>query len=55
MGCTTLNAGFAQTVARLPEENFLGTRNKDLPGMPYEWKTFKQIDTLAENFAKGKF
>jgi long-chain acyl-CoA synthetase len=31
----------------------LGTRNKIKEGNPYEWKTFREIDELQENFAQG--
>jgi hypothetical protein len=53
-GCRTLDAGFRKTVERMGDEQFLGTRNKDKEGKPYEWKTYAEIDELAESFAKGK-
>ena len=52
-GCRTLDAGFRKTVETMPDERFLGTRNKDIEGKPYEWKTYAEIDHIAESFAKG--
>jgi hypothetical protein len=51
-GCDTLWKGFKDTVSRMPNENFLGTRNLALKEeMPYEWKTFKEAHDIALNFA----
>lgn len=39
-GFTTIWEGFENTVKRFGNRQFLGTRNKNKQGGPYEWKTF---------------
>jgi long-subunit acyl-CoA synthetase (AMP-forming) len=36
-----------------PNAKFLGTRSKTKEGKPYEWKTWKEVYEIVENFAKG--
>lgn len=31
----------------------MGSRNKNLPGRPYEWKTFREVNEISEHIAKG--
>jgi len=45
---------FEKTVKRAGNNRFLGTRNNDKPGRPYEWKNFKEVYDLMNLFAKGK-
>jgi len=40
-GCQTLDQAIKYALNHHPNENFLGTRQKDKEGMPYEWKTYK--------------
>lgn len=53
-GITTLLEGFKQTAERIPNHKFLGTRNPKTPEREYMWRTFTEVDTLMENFARGK-
>jgi len=48
-GMDTLVKGFETNVKRMPDQEFLGTRN----GNHYEWMTFKQVDRAVKNFAAG--
>jgi long-chain acyl-CoA synthetase len=52
-GCKTLWEGFTYALNKFPSEKFLGTRNKDKDGLPYEWKTFHEVGVLASQFARG--
>lgn len=53
-GCKTLWELFSQTVKERNDRRFLGTRNKDKEGRPYEWKSFREIYDLTSNLARGK-
>ena len=48
-GVNTIVKAFERNVKRIPEQEFLGTRNND----HYEWLTFKQTHRLVLNFAAG--
>ena len=54
-GCSTLHECFEYTVKRIPNRQFLGTRNESKEGKPYEWKTFREIAIIREHFSKGIF
>jgi hypothetical protein len=54
-GCKTLWEGFQRTVKRIPNHKFLGTRNQEKPGKPYEWKTWREIYDMQDLFARGKY
>jgi hypothetical protein len=32
----------------------LGTRDESADGRPYKWKTFREVDEIITNLAKGK-
>ena len=57
----TLYAQFKSTVSAMPNEPFLGTRERlaevDAKGKPvfgeYQWKTFGEVDRIAMNLSKG--
>lgn len=44
---------FERTMKRVPNHRFLGTRNNEKEGRPYEWKTFREVYELTLNFARG--
>ena len=50
----TIWRAFKYQVTRIPDELFLGSRDysTDETG-PYVWKTWKQVDELVENYARG--
>lgn len=54
-GCTTLLQIFERSVSLYSNNKFLGTRYKltDESFGPYQWKTFKQISELTNDFANG--
>lgn len=54
-GCTTLLQIFERSASLYSSNKFLGTRYKltDESFGPYQWKTFKQISNLTNNFANG--
>ena len=39
---------------RIPDNKYLGTRNPNLPGKPYEWKTWRQVYDVVDLYARGK-
>lgn len=43
-GCKTIFELYKKGLKRHGKNNFLGTRNNDKEGRPYEWKTFNEID-----------
>jgi long-chain acyl-CoA synthetase len=49
---TVLDA-FRKTVKRIPNHEYLGTRNPDLEGRPYEWMTWQEVHDLSENMSRG--
>jgi len=53
-GVDTILKCFKMQVKRLPNEWWLGTRDfsKDPTG-PYAWKTWKEVNEIMENYAKG--
>lgn len=52
-GCKTIWELFQKTVKRIPNNRFLGTRNPNKEGRPYEWKTFRETYDLMDLFARG--
>ena len=50
---TTIWEAFQHTVGRLPDGNFVGTRDPSQAGSPYVWKTWKQVETIVEDLAAG--
>ena len=52
-GCETILDCFEYSVKRVPNRQFLGTRNLNKEGKPYEWKTFKEVSELKDNLARG--
>jgi hypothetical protein len=42
-------------VKRIPNNKFLGTRNPNKPGKPYEWRTWREIYDIVDLYAKGKY
>ena len=53
-GSKTILELLRNTVKRAGHARFLGTRNEDKEGRPYEWKTFQAIYDLMDMFARGK-
>lgn len=53
-GVDTIWRAFKYQVTRIPNELFLGSRDysQDESG-PYVWKTWQEVDTLVENYARG--
>jgi hypothetical protein len=45
---------YKETVQRIPDHPWLGTRNKNKEGKPYEWKKLREVDEAKEQFARGK-
>lgn len=43
-GCSTVPELFQKVVRKFPNRQFLGTRNLNIEGKPYEWKTYREID-----------
>jgi hypothetical protein len=52
-GSKTLWEMYQKTVKRVPNAKFLGTRNNDKEGRPYEWKTYREVYDLMDLFARG--
>ncbi len=53
-GIDTIWRAFKMQVQRIPDEPWLGSRNfKDDPAGPYEWKTWRKVDEMVEDCAKG--
>ena len=52
-GCKTVWDAFSYALKNHGDLEFLGTRNKAIAALPYEWKTFKQVGELVNLFAKG--
>jgi len=44
--CKTIWDHFQYTLGRNPDNEFLGTRNLQKEGEPYEWMTFKEANTV---------
>jgi hypothetical protein len=42
-GCKTIWEIFEKSVKDRPDNKFLGTRNAEKEGKPYEFKTYKEI------------
>ena len=38
---------------KIPDKEWLGTRNSALPGAPYEWKIWREVDELVNSLAKA--
>ena len=53
-GIDTIWKAFKNTVNRIPDEFFLGTRDYtvDKSG-PYVWKTWREVSIMADDYAKG--
>ncbi|CDW89813.1 long-chain-fatty-acid--ligase 5 [Stylonychia lemnae] len=52
-GCKTVFEVQSKSLDKFGSNPFLGTRNNAKEGRPYEWKTFREIYNLMEDFAKG--
>ena len=52
-GVETIWDAFKHSRERLPNENFLGSRDPTQEGSPYVWKTWAQVDTLVNQLAAG--
>ena len=52
-GCKTIWELYQRTMKKFPNNQFLGTRNQAKEGAPYEWKTYREIYDLMDNFARG--
>ena len=44
---------FQRTQKKYGNYEFLGARDETQEGRPYVYKTYNEVATLAENFAKG--
>lgn len=44
---------FRRTVERIPDNNFLGTRDEKQEGKPYVWKSWKTCDKISDSLSKG--
>ena len=53
-GVVTILKGFQRSVKRIPNSNFLGTRDEKQEGRPYKWKTYSEADEISTALAKGK-
>lgn len=55
-GMVTLLDAFKNTLLRVPNHRFLGTRNEtDAEGTRvYSWKTFQEVAAIMEDLARGK-
>jgi len=49
----TIWDAFKHTVGRLPDSEFVGTRDPTQEGAPYVWKTWKQAEEIIEDLAAG--
>lgn len=49
----TIVHAFKKTAKRIPNSNFLGTRDDQQEGRPYVWRTFKQCEDYVDNLARG--
>jgi hypothetical protein len=49
----TVLKGFEYSVKRFPNNDYLGTRDATQEGRPYTWRTFKEVDEIVTNLAKG--
>ena len=52
-GCKTIWDLFQRSVRKFHSKRFLGTRNPNKEGKPYEWKTYRQIYDEMDLFARG--
>ena len=50
-GLTNIWEAFERSHKRIPNSRFLGTRNPNKEGKPYEWKTFAEVRELLLDFA----
>ena len=53
-GMKTMLDQFNFALRRFPNHKFLGTRDQNQPGAPYEFKTYRQVYEETLFFAKGK-
>jgi hypothetical protein len=49
----TILGGFEHTVRKFPNREYLGSRDENQPGKPYVWKTFREVDEITTNLARG--
>lgn len=49
----TLLKNFQLTSRKLPNNDFIGTRDQSQEGAPYVFKTFRQVEQITNNLAKG--
>jgi long-chain acyl-CoA synthetase len=49
----TIWDAFTFSTRRLPNENFLGSRDPTQEGAPYVWKTWTQVETIVNQLAAG--
>ena len=52
-GVDTIWASFQHQVQRIPNAEFLGSRDFTQEGAPYVWKTWKQVDDIVNDLAAG--
>eukprot|EP00347_Sterkiella_histriomuscorum_P022663 403337627 len=52
-GMQTILDLFNYALKKFPNHKFLGTRNQDKQGAPYEWKTYREIYEETEYLARG--
>ena len=52
-GVDTIWKAFKHTVGRLPDSQYLGSRDPTQPGEPYVWKTWREVDEIVEDMAAG--
>ena len=52
-GVQTIWDAFMHSKGRLPNENFMGSRDPSQEGAPYVWKTWAQVETLVNHLAAG--
>jgi long-subunit acyl-CoA synthetase (AMP-forming) len=52
-GCSTLEELLERAVTLYGDDNFLGSRNNQKEGSPYEWKTFRQVYDIVDKIARG--
>ena len=52
-GMDTIWKQFKMTSRKFPNNEWMASRDKSQEGSPYVWKTFRQIEEIVDNLAKG--
>ena len=50
---TTTWSAFTRTAGRIPNVDFVGSRDQSQEGAPYVWKTWTQVETIVNELAAG--